>query len=69
MYNNTNIKVPKKYQHMVREIGKEADGYYAYSQDGYYFKDTDCHSAFEDTQRQLLLTIKSLDKCTCEECI
>lgn len=69
MKNTTNIKVPKKYHHMLDEIFQDSDGYWAYSKNGYYFKNTDCHTACEDTQKELLLNIRTLDKCTCEECI
>lgn len=68
MKNTTSIKIPKKYHHMLDEVYKDGDGYWATSQDGYYFKHMDCHTAHEDTQNDLLSVIRTLDNCNCEEC-
>lgn len=68
MNNYTTIKIPDKYQDMISEIGKDSDGYYIYSADGFYFKHNDSHSAFEDTQKQVLSVLRYLDKCNCDEC-
>ena len=60
--------VPKKYVHMIDEIYKDPDGYWAYSSKGYQFEYMQCHTAHEDTQKELLMVIKSLNKCDCDQC-
>lgn len=68
MKNSTSIKIPQKYQPMIKEIYHDCDGYWAYSEDGFYFETMDCHTAHEDTQKQLLEVIRSLAPCNCEDC-
>jgi hypothetical protein len=70
MKNNTNVKVPKKLQHMLDEVDYEGreDGYWAYSKDGFRFGGMGCHTAHEDTQKELLSMIRTLEPCDCEEC-
>lgn len=69
MKNSTTIKIPKKYQAMISEVYKDSDGYWAYSEDGFMFTDTECHTAHEDTHKDLLRVIRSLAPCDCYECI
>lgn len=70
MKNATNIKIPKKYQNMIEEIYHDSDGYWAYAEYGFHFKDMggECHTAHEDTQTELLSVIRSLEPCKCKEC-
>jgi hypothetical protein len=68
MKNTTTIKVPKKYQHMLELIEKDSDGYWSYSNPGYQFAGMGCHTAHEDTQKELLEMISTLEKCDCEGC-
>jgi hypothetical protein len=70
MKKTTNIKVPKKYQHMIDEIEQDSDGYWAYSKYGFYFEymGNECHTAHEDTKTDLLKVIRSLKPCNCKEC-
>jgi hypothetical protein len=68
MKNSTKIIVPRKYIHMIDEIFKDSDGYWAYSSKGYQFDDMFCHTAHEDTQNELLKVIRSLNKCDCNQC-
>jgi hypothetical protein len=69
MKNNTKMKVPKKYQHMIDCIDYEGeDGYWAYAKKGYRFWLSDGHIAHEKTQKDLLNTIRTLEVCNCEEC-
>lgn len=68
MKNLTNIQVPLKYQNMLEEIYHDSDGYWAYTKDGFYFKDMGCHTAHEDTQKDLLRVIRSLQPCNCDDC-
>lgn len=68
MKNTTNIKIPKKYQHMIDEIFHDSDGYWGYTKNGYKFDDTECHTAHGNTQSELLQDIRSLTKCDCSEC-
>ena len=70
MDNRTSINIPIKYQNMLTEVYNDSDGYWAYSESGYYFSvvDRECHVAHEDTQNQLLKVIRSLKPCECEDC-
>ncbi len=72
MKNETNIKVPKKYQPMIEEIYRECDGgewsYWAVSAKGWEFGRMQCHTAHEDTQAIMLDVIRSLRPCDCKEC-
>ena len=62
MKNSTKLKVPKKYQHMIDEVQKDCDGWWAYSKDGYIFESTSCHTAHEYNQNDLLKEIRTLIK-------
>lgn len=68
MKNNTKIKVAKKYQGMIELIEKDSDGYWAYAKDGFYFGGMGCHTAHEDTQKELLAMIRTLKECDCDDC-
>jgi hypothetical protein len=70
MKNFTNIKVPMKYQPMIDEIDKDSDGYWAYSKYGYHFAGMGgaCHTAHEDTHKDLLSMIRTLEPCDCKDC-
>lgn len=72
MVNSTSIKIPKKYQPMLKEIYQENDGgeksYWAISKKGWRFANMQCHTAHEDTQKALLDVIHSLEPCDCKEC-
>lgn len=68
MKNETNMKVPKKYHHMISEIYHDSDGYWCYTADGFYSPYMDCHTIHEDTQKQLLEVIRGIEPCDCEEC-
>jgi hypothetical protein len=68
MDNTTNIKIPKKYQHMLLELYQDSDGYWCYSADGYYFPDMECHTAHEWTVKDLLNVIRTVKPCFCDEC-
>jgi hypothetical protein len=70
MKNTTSIKVPKKYEHMIEEIYQDSDGYWVYSKAGFHFAymGGECHTGHEDTQRDLLMVIRTLETCTCKDC-
>jgi len=68
MKNKTKINIPKKYQSKLQEVFKDSDGYWAYSDYGYYFELTETHVASEETQKEFLSVIRTLKKCNCEEC-
>jgi predicted nucleic acid binding AN1-type Zn finger protein len=68
MNNTTTIKVAKKYQGMLETIEKDSDGYWAYSNKGFQFAGMGCHTAHEDTQKDLLAMIRTLEPCECEQC-
>jgi hypothetical protein len=71
--NNSNVKVPKKYQPMLAEIDYEGrgDGYWAYSKEGYHFAGmgSECHTAHEYNQNDLLEMIRTLKPCDCDKCM
>ena len=58
--NNTTIKIPKKYQHMLEEVDQDDDGYWAYAREGYIFPEMGCRTAHEYTQKDLLAMIRTL---------
>lgn len=68
MKNNTKINVPKKYEHMIDEIYKDSDGYWVYSKASYMFPNTECHTAHEYTQAEILKEIRTLKPCDCDKC-
>src|SRR4051812_47804556 len=67
---NTKMKVAKKYQGMIDEIDFEGgeSGYWAYSKKGFMFQGMGCHTAHEDSQKELLSMIRTLEPCDCDEC-
>jgi hypothetical protein len=68
MQNTTSVKVPKKYEHMIKLIEKDDEGYWAISEDGYYFGGMGAHTAHEYNQKELLAMIRTLRECDCEQC-
>lgn len=68
MKNSTNVKIARKYEHMIDEVFEDSDGYWAYTKKGYEFADTECHTAHGYTQKEFLQDIRSLRACDCEEC-
>ena len=70
MINNTNIKVPKKYHHMIDEIYQDEDGYWCETAKGYQAAsvDRECHTIHEDTQKEILFHIKYIKPCNCDDC-
>ena len=72
MKNDTNIKVPKKYHHMIEEIYQDSDGYWAVTSEGYYAAGTDpcpgLHTIHEDTHKEILEQIRMIKPCDCDEC-
>lgn len=70
MQNNSTIKVPKKYQHMIELIDDEGtEGYWVYTNHGYYSPDMECHTIHEYTQAEVLQKIRNIEPCNCKECI
>lgn len=68
MKNTTSIKIPKKYQHMIELVEHDSDGYWAYTNNGFYFPSMECHTAHEWNQKDLLEKIRDIEKCECHEC-
>ena len=68
--NNTKMKVPFKYQHMLQEIDNEGrdSGIWAYSKEGYQFGVTGSHTLHEYNQKDLMAGIRTLRKCECKDC-
>jgi hypothetical protein len=65
MINSTNIKVPKKYHHMIKEIYKDDDGYWVILNDGFYAAGygpyDEFHTIHEDTVSEVLYHIRQLE--------
>lgn len=68
MVNTTSIKIPKKYEHMLELVEQDSDGYWAYTNVGYYSPYMDCHTMREDTQAALLFEIRRIKPCDCDQC-
>jgi hypothetical protein len=68
MKNTTTIKIPKKYEKYILEVYKDSDGYWGYSEDGYYFPDMECHTVHEWTIKDFLNVIRTVKPCFCDEC-
>lgn len=70
MINNTNMKIPQKYQDKLEEIDYEGkdSGYWAYTKSGYMFESMGCHTAHEFNKNELLKVIRTIIPCECEQC-
>jgi hypothetical protein len=60
--------IPKKYMQHIKEVYKDADGWWAITKKGYRFAEMECHTAHEDTQHELLKVIRTMEPCECSEC-
>ena len=72
MKNTTNIKIPKKYQHMITLVERNDDMsfnegkmYWVHAKEGYSFDGVEEHVVCEPTQKELMFHIKHLQKCKC----
>jgi hypothetical protein len=61
--------IPKKYMENITEVYKDSEGWWAYSKKGYRFEGMGCHTAHEDTQKDLLAMIRTMVPCDCEQCV
>jgi hypothetical protein len=70
MKNSTTIKVPKKYHKMIQQIYHDSDGYWVYTEKGYYATgiDKECHTIHEDTHQEILRQIRMIKPCDCNYC-
>lgn len=70
MKNSTNIKIPNKYHHMIKEVYHDEDGYWVYTERGYYAtsEDFECHTIHEDKQQDILNKIRQIKPCNCNYC-
>lgn len=68
MKNETSIRIPKKYQKMIKEIYHDSDGYWAYTEKGYFVEGMGCHTIHEDTHKEFLEMMRTIKICNCEEC-
>ena len=70
MKGNVKMDVPKKFESKLDEICKDSDGYWAFTIDGFHFAGMggDCHTPHEDTKKDLLAMIRTIEKCSCKEC-
>ncbi len=55
---------------MIKEIFHDSDGYWVWTNRGYYAAGTDfeCHTIHEDTQQDILDQIKQIKSCECNYC-
>ena len=63
MVNETSIRVPKKYQHMIDEIYQDPDGYWCCLNQGWRSPSTGCHTIHEDSQPEVLRCIREVIPC------
>lgn len=68
MKNKTGMKIAKKYQPALELVEADFDGTWAYTNPGYKFASTDCHTAVADTQKEVYKDIQSITTCDCQEC-
>ena len=68
MKNNTSIKVPKKYQHMIKEICHDEDGWWVCTKRGFYVEYEGLHCMSFDTRKALERYIRTIGVCHCEDC-
>lgn len=68
MNNETKMRIPKKYHDALELITKDVDGVWAYTNPGYRFSTTECHTASADSQKDLMRDIQSIEPCDCEAC-
>src|SRR5699024_4051809 len=68
MKNKTGMKIAKKYQPALELVEADFDGTRAYTNPGYKFASTDCHTAVADTQKEVYKDIQSITTCDCQEC-
>ena len=61
--NNTNIKIPKKYQDRIKEIYHDEDGYWVILNKGWFCEDYGLHTIHEDTQQDILRCIRETESC------
>lgn len=58
MINKTNIKIPKKYHHMIDEIYEEkGNGYWVELSEGFVSLEMECGYIHEFTQKDVLLQL------------
>lgn len=52
----------------IEWIGEAKNKFIAYTQSGYFFKDTNSHAIEVNTQSELNSIVRSVSKCNCYEC-
>lgn len=62
MLNQTNINIPKKYHHMIKEIYCDCDGYWLITNRGFIDSDMGTHGLHCETVKELLISLKQLVK-------
>lgn len=62
MENNTNIKIPKKYSGKIFAVDYMAGQYHAWAKTGYTFAHVGCGVAIEETQQDLLESIRTIEE-------
>ena len=67
MENNTNMKIPKKYEPMISEISQDENGYCVKLNKGYKNSTFDAQELHLNTQKQVKEELKNIIACNCEE--
>lgn len=62
MINNTKLRIPKKYEHMIDEVNHDSTGYWVNLAEGYYSAETGCHTIHETSQKATLEQIRNIQK-------
>lgn len=61
MKNDTKLRVPKKYEHMIDEIiFEKGNGYWVHLANGFYSPDSGCHTIHEMSQKEALKQIRAI---------
>lgn len=60
MVNTSDVKVPKKYQHMLKEVYKDQDGYWGHCEEGYISSDTECGIIHEYSKSEFRSALRFL---------
>ena len=68
MRNYTGMKIAKKYEDKIELIEKDMDGVWAYTEKGYKFESSDCHTERQDNQKELYKAIRTVVPCDCKQC-
>lgn len=65
--NETTLRVPQKYRHMIASIHHEPSGYWVYTAEGYYSPMMQTGTIHESSQKATLAEIRTITECGTDE--